>query len=295
MANETTLSSLAYNVPTEYIERIILEYLYPNIVVAQLVQNEPLPTGEGTIWQQTKFPEVTAAAASEADEVTAATRTTTLEANVTVGRVGVNTEITDIAQLAARGQSANLAKWGEQAGIAIRQKIDGDLCALFSGLNASAEVGSTGTDMTVANFLSAVYTLENNNAPYPYRCVLHPIQKFDLYSSIVNTSNAGALHFNLPELVRDGRLPSGTPATGYWGTFLGVPIYTTTEVDTANSDADRAGAMFHESAMALVNLRGIAVEYDRDASKGTTEVVADVYYGVGENDEVRGVPIITDA
>ncbi|HUS91406.1 MAG TPA: hypothetical protein VM695_06120, partial [Phycisphaerae bacterium] len=69
----------------------------------------------------------------------------------------------------------------------------------------------------------------------------------------------------------------------------------TTEVDTANSGADRAGAMFVPEAMTLVQLRPLRVEYQRDAAARTTEVVATNVYGVGENVDTHGVPIITDA
>ena len=112
--------------------------------------------------------------------------------------------------------------------------------------------------------------------------MLHPIQKLDLFNALASISNAGALHTDLPELLRNGSLPQGTPANGFWGVFCGVPIYVTTEVDTANSAADRAGAMFTEDAMQYVELRPLRVEYERDASLRSTEVVATIAYGVAE-------------
>lgn len=295
MANETTTTSLTVNVPTEFIEATLLEALRPNIVVAPLVQGEILGEGKGVVWQQTKLPTATASGLTEASDQNPTTRTTTREANITVAGVGLNTEITDLAKLATVGQAAELGKWAQESGKAIAVKIDGDLCALFAGLNASTAVGATGVDLTVANFIEAIYTMENANVHSPLSCVLHAIQKYDLMTALVNSSNAGALHTNLAELVREGRLPQGQPSNGFWGVFCGVPIYITTEVDTANSAADRAGAMFAREAMAFVQLAPVTVEYDRDSSKRTTEVVATTFYGVGENDEHRGVPIVTDA
>lgn len=295
MAGETTLTTLAVDVPTELITAEILDALRPTIVIQPLVQPGKLPHGQGLVWQQTKFPTVTAAALTEATDQSPTARTTTLEADITVAGVGVNTRLTDLSRTATVGDAGDIMAWARQAGEAIRQKIDGDLAALFATLNSSSSVGSTGVNMTLANFLEANYTLESNNAPYPYSCVLHPIQKLDLQSALVNTSNAGAVHFNLAELVRNGILPQGTPGTGFWGELCGIPIYTTTECDTANSDADRVGAMFNPKAMAFVQHTPIYTEYERDASLRATEVVSTIVYGVGENDEERGVAIITDA
>lgn len=295
MANETSTTTLTVNVPTEAIEAIILNALRPNIVVAPLVQKGYLALNSGKVWQQTKFPTITAASVGETTDSTPTARTTTLEANITIGEVIVNTKVTDLARETTVGDAANPEAWARQSGQAIAQKMDGDLCALFAGLNSSSAVGSTGVDLNVAVFIEAIYTLENSNVPGAKSCVLHPIQKFDLFTNMVSTSNAGALHTNLAELVREGKMPSGSPMTGFWGIFCGVPIWITSEVVTANSDADRVGAMFAAEAMALVQLTPVRVEYDRDGSWRVTEIIGRIVYGVGENDEARGVPILSDA
>jgi hypothetical protein len=52
--------------------------------------------------------------------------------------------------------------------------------------------------------------------------------------------------------------------------------------------------LFVPEAMTLGQLRPLRVEYQRDASARSTEVVATIAYGVGENVDTYGVPIITD-
>ena len=292
---QTTTTTLDAWVPSELISADILQEARPNTVVANLVQREFLSTGQGKVWEQTQLPSTTAASVAETADLAAAARTPTTLASITVGEVGLSTEVTDLGlETAIVG---DLAVWARSSGRAIAQKVDGDLCALFSGLNSSGTgaVGTSGEDLGIDDFIESIYTLELANAPGQLVCVLHPVQKKDLFTELTSTSNNAAVFTNLPELVREGRLPDGAPTNGFWGVFCGVPIYVTTEVDTVNAGADRAGAMFVREAMTMVQLRPLRVEYQRDASARSTEVVATIAYGVGENVDIYGVPIVTDA
>jgi N4-gp56 family major capsid protein len=292
---QTTTTTLEAWVPSELISADILQETRPNIVVAGLIQREFLGAGQGKVWEQTQLPTTTAAGVDEDADLAAVARTPATTASITIGEVGLSTEVTDLALETAILN--DLSVWARSSGRAIAQKVDGDLCSLLAGLNSSGSgaVGTSGADLTVANFIEAIYTLELANAPGQKVCVLHPVQKMDLFNALTDASNGAAVFTNLPELVREGRLPEGLTTNGFWGVFCGVPIYVTTEVDTANTGADRAGAMFVREALTLVQLRPLRVEYQRDASARSTEVVATIAYGIGENIDTFGVPIITDA
>jgi hypothetical protein len=288
---QTTTTTLATTLPTEFIAAEVIREARPFNVVAPHVINDVLPAGQGKVWAMQKLPATTAAAVAEASDIAAVARTTT-EATVTVSEVGLSTEITRLALETSRLED-QLLMWGASQGRAIAQKVTADLCALFPALNGSTAVGSSGTDITVANFIEAMYTLDNANAPGAKVCVLHPQQVSDLFTAIVGAG--GAVYHNLPELIRGGRLPEGQPEAGFVGMLFGVPIYSTTEVTSVNSDADRCGAMFTREALAFIQLRPITVEYDYDASGRATEVVVTTAYGVGEVVDGYGVPIETDA
>jgi hypothetical protein len=292
---QTNTTTLDVWVPSELISADILQEARPNMVVANLVQRQFLGAGQGKVWEQTQLPTTTAASVAEDADLTAVARTPAKTASITVGEVGLSTDVTDMAL--ETSIVGDLAVWARASGRAIAQKIDGDLCALFAGLNSTGtgEVGTSGANITVADFIAAIYALELANAPGQKVCVLHPVQKMDLVTALTNSANAAAVYGNLGELIREGRLPQGAPSAGFWGMLCGVPIYVTTEVDTANTGADRAGAMFVPEALTLVQLRPLRVEYQRDASARSTEVVATIAYGVGENVDTFGVPLITDA
>jgi hypothetical protein len=77
--------------------------------------------------------------------------------------------------------------------------------------------------------------------------------------------------------------------------LFGVNVYQTTNVQTANTGADRAGAMFSSEALGLATKWPARTELQRDASLRATEIVVTACYGVGELVDSFGVPIVTDA
>ena len=287
---QTTTTTLQYSLPTEHIVAAVVQEARPFNICAPLVLNDIQPKGEGTTWQKAVLPTTTAAAVAEGSDITAAARTLT-RVYTQLSEVGLSTELTKLAEETSR-LASQVMLWAESQGRAIAQKITGDICALFPDLNSASSVGTSGTDIAVSDFVEAMYTLDNANAPGQKVCVLHPRQVADLFAAL---TGAGAVYQNLPELIRRGVLPEGQSAAGFVGQLFGVPIYQTTEVDLANGAADRCGAMFVGQAMAFVQLRPITVEYDYDASKRAREIVVTAAYGVCEIIDGYGVPIVTDA
>jgi len=179
---QTTTSTLTTAVPAELLALQIVEEVRPFNIVAPLVSNIVMPGGSGKVWHQNSLPVATVASVTEGSDITAAAQTTT-EQTITVAEVGGNIEVTDFADEISIIQN-QMAVWAGNLGRAIAQKITGDLCALFPALNSAATIGTSGTNITVANFLEAMYTLSNNNAPGAYKCVLHPRQVTDLFNAI---------------------------------------------------------------------------------------------------------------
>jgi len=175
------------------------------------------------------------------------------------------------------------------------------VAATFGSFGTS--VGTPGVDMSIDDFLDGVFALELANNPSQIFAVLHPRQIADLQASIRNEA-ANAIAFNSAS--HDMLKMMGQ---GYVGDFLGVQIHKSSYV--AESAGDKQGAMFSAGAIAyaigipapMVGAGGevrpagtpIVVEYQRDASKGLTEIIGTAYCGAGIVEDARGVLISTDA
>jgi len=82
---------------------------------------------------------------------------------------------------------------------------------------------------------------------------------------------------------------------GLKGTFLGVPVFSTTNVATANSAADYVGAAIGVGRALAVGEdgRGIRTELDRDIQAGLTKIAVNMYFDVKEAEDLAGVKIIS--
>ena len=100
-------------------------------------------------------------------------------------------------------------------------------------------------------------------------------------------------------------------ALGYQGNFLGLDIWTTTEVPTANAGADRAGGVFGLGALGfaiapppetmglptLVNIGDVQFEIVRNNGNADsmTRFKGSIWTGASELIDAAGVSVITDA
>jgi len=183
------------------------------------------------------------------------------------------------------------------------------VCALFGSLSNS--VGTSGTNLSIDDLYSAMFQLNSSavtsTAASPYACVLHPAQINDLRTSLRAEAN-GPLPYTAASaeaLVAKG--------PGFQFNWNGVDFWQSDSVNTANSAADRAGAMFGQGCFAytlgdvsaiqghvpsqniVVNSGGLLVELERDGANGMTSAIASCYPAVVEAEDSRGVGIVTDA
>jgi len=232
-----------------------------------------------------KADKFTAAAVAEGVETTN-TALTTASVTVTSSEVAIQATITDVLELsdipAAHG--ARL----KQLGRAIGDKIDVDICALFSGF--STPVGSTGVNIALTNFLDAIYNLEVADAAGLGSIVgvLHPRQTADIRTEL--EADTASIYTNSTE----GRI--GKAQAGYFGSWFGIDIFQTTNIPTANVGADRAGSLFiRDYALAMVQNYASRVEAMRWIPIRGWVLVVSTMYGVGEVEDSAGVSATTDA
>jgi hypothetical protein len=233
---------------------------------------------KGNTVQVPKYPAISAAALTEGTDMSS-TAVSTSSVTITVGEVGAQVLLTD---LAANGSGNPAQELGVVLGNAIATKMDKDIIALFDGLSTS--LGSTTTEMTIAYLFQAAATLRANKATGRLVGVFHPYQIYPVKSALTNT-------FANPA---GGDLQNEAMRTGYVGTIAGIDIYESANL-TIDGSGDTKGAVFAPQAFALAMKKDFTIEPQRDASNRAWELNATATYGVGELDDTFGVEMYFDA
>ena len=285
MANEVTTAagSAGELVAAEIISRLIIDAAYAGAVMPPLCRVADIGAETTNTVEFPKWPLLSAADLTEGTDASN-TAVNTTSVSVTADEAGLMITVTDM--LLNSAVTGGLEPYATELGKALANKIDTDLLAEVADFTNS--VGASGTNISEANFLSAIYTLENGNAVGPFVAVLHPIQIADLRAALAATTGA----------VWGGPSAPGGDL-GAMSSLYGVDIFQSTNCASVASDADRQGVMMpmgNQSGLAYVIKVGAKTELERNASLRATEIVVTAVYG----DECvntaanGGVKIITD-
>lgn len=243
-----------------------------------LVTQYNIGSQAGKTIQVPKYPAIAAADLTEGTDMTSTTVSTS-SVSVTVGEVGAQVLLTDLAAMGAGNPAEEL---GTVLGNAIATKMDTDLIALFDGFSGS--IGTAGAEITVADLFKAAATLRANKVTGVINAVVHPFQAYQLKANLTNT-------FANPN---GGDLQNEAMRNGYVGTIAGINVYESANVSIDGND-DAKGAVFAPEALAIAMKRDFQIEPQRDASNRAFELNATAIYGVGELDDSFGVEILSDA
>ena len=285
MANEVTTAagSAGELIASEIVSRLVMDAAYADAVMPALVRVADISTESTLSVDFPKWPLLQASDLTEATDMSN-TAVNTTAASVSADEAGIMITVTDM--LLSSSVVGGLEPYAAELGSALANKIDADLLGAASSFTGS--VGATGVDMTEANFLEAIYTLESGNAKGPFVSILHPIQVHDLRTAL--SSSTGTVWGG----------PSAPAADlGALGSLYGVDIFQSTNCPSVNAKADRQGVMMplgNQSGLAYVLKTGANTEFQRDASMRATEIVVTAIYGHGcvNTDAGGGVKIITD-
>jgi N4-gp56 family major capsid protein len=240
-------------------------------IMRGLVKNYTLAAGQGKNVNVPIYPIQTAAAVTEGDEVPN-TAVSTNTAQLVVSPVAIRTLLTDLARVSAA--SNVVADLGKLFGEALARKIDLDLTAKFSNLNAG--FGDYTGQITAASIFQAVAKLKAAAVPTEGMvCVLHPEISYDLKAALTTQGNtpftAGAYSDVTNEAMR----------MGYVGMIAGIPVYETSNIANNGTTGDIPGAVFHRDAFGLGLIGDISIETQRRAAFLGDDIVCSAYYGTG--------------
>ena len=221
-------------------------------------------------------------------------------ATITVARYSKSYEASDLARLSDPSNGRiNVQSFAADAVQSQANTLTSLVCNVTDDFTSF--VGTSGSDLSVTNFLAAIQTLEVAKVSGPYLCILHPQQIGDLRSSIA-AATSGTIQW-LPASQEQIQVLGG----GYRGQWMGVDIFSSSYVPTKNAGADYGGGMFGRGAVVwadstvetdyvdqLIVGNKVLFERDRTAKAGLTAYVSHAYMGVSKGIDSAGVSIITD-
>ena len=243
MALETTTTTLTELVQAEIVAMTIKAYLIDANVIIPLCQYASL-AGQGS--KVMSFPLWTKNTAVDITEATAMSNKAfdTSEVSVTVAQVGILREITDFVAATAKIGEAALFNAVVQDGVAlVTEMLEDDLAALFASATG-ATVGTSGSDITIANHVEAIAKMRTQRVRGNFVAVYDDQQAFDLMAAVAATTGTPFAGGNVDQSV----LNAGS--SGYVGSLMNVPIWMSNLTDTANTAADVVGSMFADGGTA---------------------------------------------
>jgi N4-gp56 family major capsid protein len=269
----TTLDDLFVNIIAQARFTAEEQSLMMGLVTQYNIQNQA-----GKTIQIPKYPAISAAAVAEGTDLSSTTVSTS-KVEVTIGEVGAQVLLTDMATYGADSPAEAM---GTLLGNAIATKMDTDLLALFSGF--SGALGAAGQEITVADLFKAAATLRSNKVTGSMAAVVHPFQAYQLKANLTNT-------FANPN---GGDLQNEAMRNGYVGTIAGIDIYESANI-SVDGNGDAVAAVFAPEALAIAVKRDFNLAPQRDESLRAWELNATAVYGVAELDDDFGVKITADA
>jgi hypothetical protein len=218
------------------------------------------------------------AAAAPADDLSeiASTVLSDTETSVTAAGIGFRVDITDLSK--AVTPSDLYSEAGRMVGAALSEKWETDLAALMDDFSNVTTAAST---LSGVDVLAAVSALEQRDVPGPFYGYFDPKQTGELRVEIATTT----AQYQSGGRDADKVKPFGVD--GYWGEYLGLPIFQTSLVVTTTGLI--GGAVFNgEDALGYYEIIGAHVETQRDASYKAMEFVGYHVYGLKEISDTRG-------
>jgi hypothetical protein len=216
-------------------------------------------------------------ATAVADDLTeiSSTALSDTEQSATAAEIGFRVDVTDV--VAIIHPSNVYAEAGAMVARSLAEKWETDLAALMDDFSNVTTAAST---LTGLDLLAAVSALEQRDIPGPYVAYLDPKQTGELRAEIATTTASYAIG-------RDGEKVTPFGDSGFFGSYMGLPIWQTSLVVTTSGLV--GGAVFNtQDALGFHELYGPRVETQRDASFRSLEFVGSACYGFRELSDTRG-------
>ena len=221
---------------------------------------------------------------------------TTTPVDIEVLRNHIDVMITD---LAAHGNNdALMVNAGQAIGNAVALEFDSQ-CLTGRVDEFATTVGANTTGMSMAKLFTAVAKLEENSAPRPYACVLHPLNMWGDFGITNEMGSVAAVNESNGALSGGNAVGSALSTAGFVANLGGVSIFTSPSTSIADGAGTSQGGVFAKTAIACayIDFGGgnfVQLESQRDADLAGTELVANGYFAFGETVDLHGVTLLNE-
>lgn len=251
ISNSTTLNDLVGQIVSADAQSAA----YANRVMRQLVRSTEVPAGAGSIVVP-RFQSLSVASLTEGVAPSSTTWSTD-GVTLTPAERGVYVQVSKRALHA--DPFSDLAPYGEQIGRALANDEDALILDAVSFSQIVNEQGGGANNVTAADFLTAIGTLEAQNAPGPYFAVFHPVSWAKVRAGLDDASAFA----NVGRQIVEGFGEGLTNMRGYVGSPYGVPTFISTNVNAVSDDANSyANIMFSREAIGYAYIQDIGVDVD---------------------------------
>lgn len=268
------------------LDPLIMDHLRSQITVLNWVHRVNFQKGSDSV-KMRKRGSMTATTAAEATDHATSQYQQVLLNTLVVQEVKVYCELSDKGR---DFSEITLEEMAAEAAMAVLDYVEQTVCGLFDGF--SNVVGTTGVALTPQVLRRALYTLRINKVPGPYVVVLNPTQIDDVQDNI---QTSGSAVWGNPAV--DFSILNGAPIqeNGYAGSYLQAPVYSTTNVEGINTNADWSGAALNP--MRAIGFgedgRGVRSEVGRNIKKGVTEIGVSLFFDTKEAEDASGCNIVS--
>jgi len=274
----TTTTSGTQLIRSEVVDTLLIHYQYEDVRLLPFARFKSLvgmPGNKARFTRRAKA-SVTNPIANETTSLTPAEYIPT-KVDVTVARAGLAREPSEsFLEDTELGRAAQMEDFILDAARLLGEAAEDDFTDEFS--NASNSVSNAGSALTIANLISAMGKQRSARVRGPHVFGLGHFQLEDLQAAQAAATSTPWTSFYQPNA--DG--------SAFGGFFMGHPIFSTDLVPTANTAANRVGAVWARgdaapayAAFAYVVKRPPTMKQDTDVLKDTEVMAFITRYGVG--------------
>jgi len=262
LSNSTTLNDLVGQIVSKEAQSAA----YAARVMRPLIRSVALPPGAGSIVVP-RFQSVTVSGLTEATAPTAEAMTTD---GVTLTPVERGALVTISKTTLHADPFADLSPYGEQLGRALAQDEDALILDAIVPATVVNEQGSGAANCELADLLTAIGNLEEQNAPGPYYAVFHPTSWSKMRAGLDDAATFAAVGKRVVEGFGEGF----TNLNGYVGSPYGIPCFISTSINTIDGGDTYQNLVFSKEAAGYAYAQDIGVDVDNNIPARAFDLMA---------------------